>query len=221
MSSQIPVIIRPPIIDRRLDRLQRSLRFYAALDGIAALLLTIILLFALNFAFDRFFEFSWGVRFVLLPVLTAAIIYVLWQRILRRCFTAIRRDQLATALEHYVPQLNEALVTTVELQTADSKRQTAEEFDVELMRHTIDNAAASLRGVNVQRFFRVGRVFSRFMFSLLCTALTACACAYHSETFSLWFSRNILLSEQEYPRWSELLVDGFQDGKVRIGRGDS
>jgi len=51
--------------------------------------------------------------------------------------------------------------------------------------------------------------------------LTAGACVYHSETVFLWFGRNILLSQQEYPRRSQLLADGFQDGRVRIGRGDS
>jgi len=221
MPSPLPIIIRPRIIDQRLDRLQRSLRFYAALDGIAALVLTVILLFILNFALDRFFEFPLAVRFLLLPVLTVTILYVLWKYILRRSFAAIRRDQLATALEHFVPKLNEALVTTVELQTADGRRQTAEEFDVELMQQTIDDAVVALRGVNVNRFFRVGRVFTRFMFSLLCVVATAGACVYHSETVALWFSRNILLSQEEYPRRSQLLVDGFTDGKVRIGRGDS
>jgi len=241
-SLRLPIIIR-----RKLDRLGRSLRFYAALDGVAALFLTVILLFLLNFALDRFFEFPLVVRVPLLPVLTGTILYVLWKRIIRRSFAAIRRDQLATLLEHYVPKLNEALVTTVEMTAAemntiemaaaerkrtDGRQQTAAEksdsdadsdtdFERQLMQQTIDEAAVLLRGVNVHRFFRVGRVFSRFMFALLCVVLTAGACAYHSETFSLWFSRNILLSEQEYPRRSQLLVDGFQDGKVRIGRGDS
>jgi len=223
-SPRLPIIVR-----RKLDRLGRSLRFYAALDGIAALLLTVILLFLLNFALDRFFEFPLIVRLLLLPVFTGTILYVLWKRIIRRSLAAIRRDQLATLLEHYVPRLNEALVTAVEMTAVEcpaaeksgSDADSDTDFERQFMQQTIDEAAVLLRGVNVHRFFRVGRVFSRFTFALLCVALTAGACAYHSETFSLWFSRNILLSEQEYPRRSELLVDGFQDGKVRIGRGDS
>jgi hypothetical protein len=209
MPSRVPVIIR-----RKLDRLRRSLRFYAALDGIALLLLTVSLLFVLNFALDKFFEFSLTVRAILLPTLTAVITYIFGERIVYRCFSSIRRDQLATALEHYVPQLNEALVTTVEWDN-DA------EVDSELMQHTIDEAVAALRGVNVHRFFRAGRVFSRFAFSLLCVAAITAGCLYNAEIVSLWFSRNILLSQQEYPRRSQLLVDGFQDGRVRIGRGDS
>jgi hypothetical protein len=76
--------------------------------------------------------------------------------------------------------------------------------------------------VNVHQFFRTVRLFSRLALSLLCTtAVVAAGCVYHSETVSLWFSRNILLLQMEYPRQSELLVDGFQNGRVRIGRGDS
>ena len=209
MPPQLPLIIR-----RKIDRLNRSLRFYAALDGMTILLLTVILLFVLDFTLDRFFEFSLLVRTLLLPILTAAIIYVVAVRILFRCFASIRREQLATVLEHYVPDLNEALVTAVEWSGDD-------EFNPDLMQHSIDEAAAALRGVDVHRFFRTGRLYSRLLFSLFCAALTAAACVAHSETVSLWLGRNILLSQQEYPRRSQLLADGFQDGRVRIGRGDS
>ena len=209
MPPQIPVIIR-----RKLDRLHWSLRFYAALDGIALLIFAIILLFLLNFALDRFFEFLLIVRAVLLPVLIGATVYVFWQRIIRRCFAAIRRDQLATLLEHYVPNLNESLITAVDWKESDDTAP-------ELIQQTIDKAAAALQGVDVRRFFRTGRLFTRFAFSLFCAALVITGCVIHSATVSLWFSRNILLSQEEYPRRSELIADGFQDGRVRIGRGDS
>ena len=209
MPLQIPIIIR-----RKLDRLHRSLRFYAALDGIALLLCALILLFLLDFALDRFFEFPLVIRIFLLPVLTGTILYVFWQRFIRRCFAPIRRDQLATVLEHYVPNLNEALITTVDWNEND-------EADPVLIQKTIDDAVAALRGVRVSRFFRAGRLFARLAFSLLCTALVIAGCLFYSETTSLWFSRNILLSPLEYPRRSELIADGFQDGRVRIGRGES
>jgi len=209
MPTHLPVIIR-----RKLDRLERSLRFYAALNGITFLLLTVILLGVLDFALDRFFEFTLIVRSVLLPVVIGTILYIIWQRIHRRCFAPIRTDQLASILEYYVPNLNESLFTVIEWREND-------EADPELIQQTIDEAAAALRGVNVRRFFRTGSLFLRFLFSLLCFTLVAAGSIYHADMVTLWFYRNILLSQQEYPRRSELLVDGFQDGRVRIGRGDS
>ncbi|MCL2004716.1 MAG: hypothetical protein FWG73_01000 [Planctomycetaceae bacterium] len=209
MPSELPLIIR-----RKLQRLARLLRFYAALHGIAILLLTAILLFALNLALDKFFEFPLAVRFIFLPILTGTILYTIWQCIIRRCFAEIRTDQLASAIEHFVPKLNETLITTIDQQNND-------DVNPELIRQTLDKTVSSLRGVDVRRFFRTGRIFSLFAISLLCVALTAGACTYHSETVSLWFSRNILLSNEEYPRRSQLLADGFQDGRTRIGRGDS
>ena len=209
MPSPLPVIIR-----RKLDRLRWSLRFYAALDGYALLFLTVSLLFLLDVALDRFFEFPVIVRIILLPVLSGVIFDVFWQRVYRRCSAFIRRDQLATALEHFVPNLNESLITAVE--GAGNK-----EFDPELMRQTMNEAAAALRGVNVRRFLRTGRVILRFVFSCFCAAAVIVGCMAHPEIVSIWYSRNILLSQQEYPRRSELLVDGFQEGRARIGRGNS
>lgn len=209
MPSRLPIIIR-----RKLDRFNRSLRFYAALDGIAVLLFALVPLFLLDIVLDRFFEFSLLLRTVLLPILTAIITYIFSEQILFRYFASIRRDQLATALEFYVPHLNESLITAIEGEGND-------EVNPELMQHTIDEAVAALRGVNVHHFFRTRNLLARFTFSLLCVAAVTAGCLYHSETVFLWFSRNVLLSLQEYPRRSELLVDGFQDGRVRIGRGDS
>ena len=185
MPPRFPVIIR-----RKLDRLNRSIRFYATLDGIAVWLGTLILLFILDFALDRFFEFSLVARAILLPILVVTIAYVFGKRIFFRCFASIRRDQLATALEHYVPQLNEALVTAVEWQDNN-------EVNPELLQHTIDEAVAALRGVNVHQFFCTGRLYLRFAISLLCATAVTAGCMYHSETVSLWFSRNILLAQLE------------------------
>ena len=209
MQTQLPIIIR-----RKLDRLKRSLRFYAALGGITALLLTVILLCLLDLALDRFFEFPLVIRIILLPMMIGTIGYVLWQRLLYRCFAPMGHARLAGVLEHYIPHLNESLLTAVEWRDNN-------ESDFDLMQHTINEAAAALRGVNVRRFFRTGRLASQFLFSILCAALAGAGSIAHSELVSLWFSRNILLSQKEYPRRSELLVDGFQKGRVRIGRGDS
>jgi len=212
MSPQPPQI--PIIIRRKLDRLHWSLRFYAAQEGIAGLLITLSLLFQFSFGLDRFFEFPLIVRAFLLLVLVSAIVFVIWQQIICRCFATIRRDQLATTLEHYVPQLNGSLITAVEW---DGNADT----DPELMRQTIDEAAAALRGVNVRRFFRIGRL--RTYWAICCFGVTVGIAIgiSHPTTVPIWFSRNILLSQQEYPRRSELLADGFQDGRVRMGRGDS
>ena len=209
MPQQVPIIIH-----RKLARLHWSLRCFAALDGIALLLFTVIALFVCDFALDRFFEFPLHVRVILLPVLVGTIIYVFWQRLLRRCFAVIHREQLATLLEHYVPPLNESLITAVEWKGNDNT-------DPELMQQTIDEAAAVLEDVNVLAFFRFNRVLNRFALSLFWIAVVILFCTLYAPTVSLWFSRNILLSQLEYPRRSELLVDGFQDGRVRIGRGDS
>jgi len=208
MPLQFPVIIR-----RKLDRLERSLRFYAALDGIALLLFTVISLFLLNFALDRFFEFPLATRAVLLPMVVGTILYVFWLRIIRRCFAVVRRDQLATVLEHFIPNLNESLITAVDW--ADN-----EEFDPELMQYTINEAAAALRGVTVSRFLRTDRVLGRLTFSIVFAVLVVAYFESHFSIVRLWFSRNVLLSQEEYPRRSHLLADGFQEGRIRIGRGD-
>lgn len=190
------------------------MRFFTALDGISAAVVIILLLLAADFAADVFFEFPQPARVFLLLFLAGFTGYVLWKTILRRCFARFKTEQLAALFENYVPRLNESLLTSV-------GHQQEEGIDRLLLQHTVNEAAEGLRDVNVNRFFRTGRIYLRFLFSILCVGLAAGLCTSSSATVSLWFSRNIMLSQAEYPRKSFLLADGFKDGRVRIGRGDS
>jgi hypothetical protein len=214
----------PAIIHRKLRNLERSLRFYAALDGIAATLGAVFALFWFDFFADRFFEFSQVLRCILFFGLLGILGYCIWIWVIRRCRAAIRPDQLASFLERFVPNLNESLITAVELAGSDhddTTDETADPIQPILLQRTVHEAAQALRGINVRRFFNHHRLRFRLAFAGLCAGVLTGFLIYSGETSEIWFSRNILLSQRDYPRRSQLIAEGFQDGKVRVGRGDS
>lgn len=213
----------PKIIQRKLRTFEKTLRTYVLIDGLATTIFGIILLLAVDFALDRFFEFSQGFRFFLFFVLIAAIGAIVWFRILRRILSRFKNDQIAMVFEHYIPQLNESLITSV--QNTEKQGQTAkrnvETIDPVLMDQTVRQAAESLQNVEIKRFFRYGRLTFRILAASLLVGVAAGVCNAFSETSELWFSRNVLLSNRDWPRRSKLIVEDFKDGRIRIGRGDS
>lgn len=205
----------PKIIVRKLQTLEKALRTYVALDGLATTMLGILLLLALSFLLDRFFEFSQGFRLLMLLAMFGTVGSIIWFRIIRRAFAVIRKEQLAMVLEHYVPGLNETLITTVEHVARP------DEVAPVLLNETVRKASQRLRNVDVRHFFRYGRLTLRILAAVLLFGLAIGLCTTFSETASLWFSRNILLSRLDWPRRSRLVVDGIENNRVRIGRGDS
>ncbi len=206
----------PPIIDQKLRSLRRTLRNYVVLDGLATSLLVLLAFLGFDLALDRFFEFSQPIRALLLAFLLASLGLMIWRRVFRRIAASISDAQWALLVEHFVPELDESLVTAVELRNNKN-----DELNPLLLEQTVQHAAQSIEKIDCRAFFHYRRLAARITATLL--ALSTCIgfSAVFSETATIWFSRNILLSRQDWPRRSLLVVDGFQNGTIRVGRGDS
>lgn len=215
----------PEIIHRQLRSLQRRLCVYVALDGAATTLIGTVLLLGIDLVLDRFFEFSRPFRAAALLGMFGLLGYLVWLRIGRRLVEKIRDDQLAMVFERFVPELDESLVTAIELdQYRQESKKSRKEVDIDplLFRQTVDRAARQLEGVDARQFFRYGRLAARSTAALLVVGLVGLFCIIFHETAEIGFSRNILLSDRDWPRRSELIVEGFdENGRIRIGRGDS
>jgi hypothetical protein len=190
------------------------------LDGTITTCLVVILLFWFDLGLDRFFELSQQFRGLTLFLLLAGLSYFVWIQIIRRCCANIRNDQLAAVFERFTPLLNESLITVVELGTVP---QTRNEFNPILLQKTIAEAAETLQNIPIQKFFRLGRIVGRLVLVFILTGVVTTFFATFTETSEIWFSRNILLSNRDWPRRSQLIVEGFDErnGRIRIGRGDS
>ncbi|MDR0338145.1 MAG: DUF4175 domain-containing protein [Planctomycetaceae bacterium] len=210
----------PTIISQKLQRLKQILRIYAVGDGIITTCLIIFVVFWCDLGLDRFFELSQPLRQLTLFLLLVGLGYCVWKQIIRRGCAKIRNEQLATVFERFTPSLNEALITAVELTTPT---QTENELEPVLLRQTVAKAVEVLQNISVWKFFRWKRIVGRLMLMLMLAGGVAVFCATFTETVHTWFARNILLANQDWPRRSQLVVEGFdaQNKRIRIGRGDS
>ncbi|MDR0390651.1 MAG: hypothetical protein LBH59_02000 [Planctomycetaceae bacterium] len=218
MSNNHNQFSLPEIIDRNLRELRRILRFYIFFDGLVVTAFYLFFILAADFILDRVFQFTLSIRVVLLFLIIFSLAYILWRYFFRRFFASIKSSQLAYLFERYVPELKESLVTVVEAANIKySKNEIAPEF----LQEALTLASEKLRGVNVRKFFRSGQLLLRFTCVLLILIATAFLCVKFTETAEIWFARNLLLANRDWPRRSLVVVDGFNNGQVRIRRGDS
>ncbi len=218
----------PPIIRLKLLQLRYVLRTYVAIEGIANVVLLLGLLFWVDLAGDRFLESSVVFRAVVLLLMIGLAGFVVWKRLLSRLLQPIRDRQLAVLLERAYPELGESLITSVDLQTADRTKNREQEYDHRsdgyypfFLQRTVRSAAHVLRPLDVRSLFRYRRLVVLLLLAMLFGGTVLGFCSVYTETAEIWFSRNILLSEKEWPRFSRIVLEGFDaEGRVRIAKGD-
>ncbi|MDR3234548.1 MAG: hypothetical protein LBT46_12965 [Planctomycetaceae bacterium] len=212
------------MVNRQLGQLERLIRFYAAVNGITVLLFAVIILFWFDLAFDRFFELSQSIRGLAGAAFVFFLAAVIYRSIICTALMPVEREKLAAVFESYVPALNGALLTVV---SQDFGKQmppsmlppSAPPPDFYSLVSRL--ASEALSGINVRRFFCVRRLTLLLFCAVLCSATLPAFFVLCGETAAIWLSRNIFISQQDYPRRSLLIADGFQDGTVRIGRGST
>jgi hypothetical protein len=216
----------PPEALPVLRELRARIRRYVVLEGSALVLVVLGVAFWLSLAIDYGLEPSAGVRrALLLAALAAVVAAVVWYLVLR-LVREFRSRALALVLERRFPELNDRLITAVELSesgrapsglTAAMLQRTADEA-VELSRRLelreVFNVRPLIRAVGVAAFLIVSIVGFRLA---------------DAEVFSTWFRRSLLLADEYYRRETDLrvyvLADPgdriveFKDGKYKHPRG--
>ena len=215
----------PPLIRYKLRQLRFALRSFVLVDGTATALIIVGITFWFDLLGDRFFEFSLITRGFLLLGIIGGIGYLVWKYLLARLFYPIHDRQLAALFEKHEPKLNESLITSVDLQK-DYKKTASDDnpddYSGFMLRKTVHRAASVLKPIHVNSLFHYKRLVCRVLFAIFFIGIIGGFCGVFADTAKIWFSRNILLSNKQWPRLSKIYIEGFdEDGHVRIARGDS
>ena len=217
-----------------LERLRGFIRFYVGSEGVAVLLIFLLLWFWIGLLLDygsfKLFGLDWvqelphGFRTTLFVMLAAGLLVVVATKMLFRLFREFRSDALALVLERRFPTLlGDRLITAVEM--ADPKLAARYGYSQAMIDQTIRDAAVNVAELPIAEVFNWRRLW-RYVGAL--AALTAglfllsgAAYAGYSawrhgkpslarfgprfgEVAGIWFERNILLRDTIWPRRAHL-----------------
>ena len=205
-----------PAIPRVLERLRRRIRSYVWLEGITSAIAWLGLAFWLSLAIDWLFEPSRAVRGVALGVVGLVLLLVLFRLILRRIVVRLTDGNMAMLLERRFPELDESLLTTVEVA---GHRETAQPFSREMLAHTCREAERRVGVVRIARVFNPSPLVRSVTAAVVLAASIALFAVILPDAFGIWARRALGFSDQLWPRRTHLTVDGFDDGYVKVARG--
>ncbi len=217
-TSTLPFEIPRPVASK-VSRLRLLVRLYSFAEGLATVAIVLSAGFWLGLAVDWLIEPRASVRVAMWAAVALAAIVAAWRYIGRRALAPLPSDSLALLVERQYPELNEALVTTVQASTGRNSPDqawsglSAHPFGRTLIDATGRQVASAIHGVQLRRVFDMRPLVRKGAVAFALLAAIAAFALIQRSTFDFWIER-MQLGEQLWPRRVQLTVVGFEDREV-------
>jgi hypothetical protein len=192
---------------------------WVLVDGLSRLLLGVIAFIAVSLLIDWSFQMDRPQRIVMLALAVGAAGVLAYRRLWKPLAMQPTDDALVLQVEEQHPDLRESLISAVQF---SRQAEHAEGVSLAMVRATVD------LGVQAAERVEFGQVLHRQRFlinSLLLAAAVlvlggTAAAGFVSQTVSIWFNRNVLLGDREWPQDVHFQIVGAVDNVLTMPRGD-
>lgn len=216
------------VLHVRLRELRRLIRWALVVRAVSILVMATIVLCIFSFAVDRTFRLSLAGRVVAQTVLALSLIWVGWRYLLHPLITRLTDPVLADLLEKRFPSLYDRFRSALEflrdpaLLSNDSGDASRADIGLLLKREVVREALEDAKALDVKEVIHTPNVASALMAAVASLAVTTVLAVVLGGTVDLWFQRNVLFRDVEWPYRTRLFVENFPDDPRGAGipRGD-
>lgn len=176
-----------------------------------------------TFLTDRFLRLEWIFRAILLGSFIFAVARIVRRRLMTSLDVHLSVEEMALAVERKSPELEQVLISSLQfdgelgVETRSVESQEMKAAVVSSVRDRLQSIpfARAIDGGRVRKF-ALG-IFTMFVFFIGWAGIDA---RIGSESLGIWASRNVLLTNVDWPRYTVLsFVDGSDE--VRLPQGDA
>jgi hypothetical protein len=189
----------------RLISVGRRLRAYAVAAGAASVMVFLLLAASGQLALDYALRLPLDMRAALLGVIVLSACYLIYARIWVPLQFSYGPREMAKLVERRHPQLKSVLVSSVEFAAGEIGSQ--ESNSPELAALVLDEACRDAQSVRFRSVLRHGRARNALLTVIVVLGCCVSAFAAKPEFMSLWFERNVLLGDAEWPKRTRLVLD--------------
>ena len=172
-----------------------------------------------TFLTDRFLRLEWIFRAVLLASFVFVVARIVRRRLMTALVVKLSDEEMALAVERKSPELEQVLISSLQFDGelgVESKSIESQQMKAAVVSSVRDR----LQSIPFARAIDAGRVrkfalgiFTMFVFFIGWAGID-------SESLGIWASRNVLLTNADWPRYTSLtFVDGSEE--VRLPQGDA
>jgi hypothetical protein len=205
-------------VSGRLHGVATRLRLYLWVEGIAwvagFLLAAALLQFGLDYAGRGM---RWSMRAALFGLICAAALWLVWRCVVAPLRLRFRPADIANLIERRYPHLSSLLVSAVRFSTGDVG--SLESNSPVLAASVIARAAEEARPLDFGAVLDGRRACRSCLVLATVLAVSVFATRAWPDLTGLWFARNVLLQNVEWPKQTRLIVV-LEDGGLTGARGD-
>ena len=198
-------------IERRLDNVRSRIRRLFLIDGTGRLALGIVLFVIVTFGLDWLFILPGAVRLIFLLGGGAALTWIAIRRVIYPLGVGISDDDLALFVERHYPQLNDRLISAIQLSRAgiDSGQDRVAGFNSpELVNELVRDAAQASDQVDFSRVVVRSHVMKVAAWAGVAVFLLAAGAAARSDLAKIYAQRIIGVGAK-WPQRTRLKVMDF------------
>lgn len=210
----------PRSIARNLRALRRKIFQWFFVDGANRVLIALFVFCAVSFSIDRLARMDKSQRGVMLVLGLAVLAWIAWRKLARPLFSSLSDDALVLEVERQSPEVREELISALEFSRMDWSRHP--NASKGMVANTIAQGAKAGGQLNFSKVLRGGRFAANALLLLVLGATVAGGAIMipRNDSLNIWFNRNILLGNLQWPQDYFFDIDGVVDGKMTVPRGD-
>ncbi len=206
----------PEQLDALLASLKSGIRRYVVIRGVALVLGLLAILFwvtlgidSLWFSFTRL-ELPRSTRLLLILTSLAALLFVLFHSLIWQLLIQLRRRALALVLEKRFPQLNDRLITVVEVAEQEQKNHTTTlentALSQNMLQRTLQEACQITQNLQVKDVFNLQPLKRAVVLATVAMISIAATAVASPQTLAHWSKAYVKLAEDYWDRANALDV---------------
>ncbi len=207
------------IILERLAELRRKLSAWLIVDGLSRVLALVVAIIAVDLLLDWSFQMDRPQRLVMLVLSFAVVAIVAYRRLWRPLSESATDDALALRIESQNPVLHERLISALQLARLETPPPGA---SPQMTNAVIEQGIAAAQQLNIASLLDRNRLLwnGGLLVAALVTLGGTAAAGMVNDTIAIWFQRNVLLTDREWPQDVHFRILGAKDDVLAVPRGD-
>jgi len=156
-----------------------------------------------------------------LTTLLLALAGLGWYGLVRPMRLGLPPAALALLVERRYPELRSRLISAVEFAEAVRQRSAGpRETSPTMLAALIAQAARAVAGIDFAAVLNHTRARRRFALALTGPLLIIALCLLAKPAMGIWFERNVLLRDVDWPQRNRLVIEGLTEGRLVVPRDD-
>jgi len=204
------------VIEGKLRRIVRRMRSYVLVEGVALVAGFLFLAAHLQLGLDYFRRLDWSMRAALSAAILVCGCLLTWRRIITPLRVRLDLSDAAHLVERKNPQLASVLISAVRF--SSGRIGPAESNSPAMVASVVGRVTEACAGVDFPAVLDGRRARNGGLILAGLIAFTALAGIASPDLMGMWFARNVLLRNVDWPQRTRLIVELDSD-EIRA-RGD-